>query len=227
VFDMIVEGTSTDNNTSKLSGQSGPCQFTESGHVVETTTYLRGRGVRVEFVRYGRTVLVQRVGRTGDSSLAARVTIHRTAEGGTHSSPITPGVPCTVPDTDLSSNPDCGKDIPLSNAAFLLSYRAGRLGLAVSPRTALGGSVADDCGADPQTGASDLLRWSFPTPPDLEPAPLPERVIFGHRRAFKVTLRWPDAPTPSTLARPISVGTFTGTVTDSATNRATIRFVRR
>jgi hypothetical protein len=227
VFDVVVEGKSTDDNSSQLSGQSGTCLFTEDGHVVETTKYLRGKGVAMEFARYGHTVVVQREGRLGDASLAVQVTLHRTAEGGTHAEPAVPPVPCGVPDTDLSQNPDCGKDIPFPGAAMVLGYRGGHISLAVSRKTALKGfGSPDECGADQQTGISDALLWDWPTPVALQSAPLTARQIFGRRHAFAVTLRSSDvAPTRST--RPATLGALSGTVTDVGSDQATVRFVRR
>jgi hypothetical protein len=83
VFDVIVEGKATDHNTSELSGQDAACLVNENGTVDETDTYVRGKDVKLEFDRYGHTIIVKRNrrGQLGDTSLAVKVTVHRTAEG--------------------------------------------------------------------------------------------------------------------------------------------------
>ena len=89
VFDVVVEGKATDINHSQLSGVSSTCLVKEDGHVDETDTYLRGKDVKLEFARFGKTLVVKRNrgGQLGDTSLAVQVTVHRTATGGTSYSP--------------------------------------------------------------------------------------------------------------------------------------------
>ena len=101
MFDVVVEGKATDINHSQLSGTSGTCLVTEDGHVTETDTYLRGKDVKLEFARFGKTIVVKRNrgGQLGDTSLAVKVTVHRTATGGASYSPAFPPNPCDVPPT--------------------------------------------------------------------------------------------------------------------------------
>jgi hypothetical protein len=225
VFEVVVEGKATDDNHSQLSGQVGLCLATEDGHVVETDTYRRGKALRMEFARYGNTVIVQRPGRLGDASLAVAVTIHRTAEGGTSYAPAMPGVPCNVPPTDLSQNADCGVDKAGDAAAMVLTYKAPKLGLDVSPKTKLKAFGGDSCGEDQQTGISDELFFAWPNPPALQGANLPLRRVFGRNRGFTIQVRAQEAgPIPHTVSG--QFGPLRGTVTDSALNSATLRFVR-
>jgi hypothetical protein len=73
VFDVVVEGKATDIIHSQLSGISSTCAVTEDGDVKETDTYLRGKDVKLEFARYGKTIVVKRDrrGQLGDTSRAS------------------------------------------------------------------------------------------------------------------------------------------------------------
>src|SRR6476620_3251332 len=119
VFDVVVEGKATDHLVSSMSGKSGTCLVTEDGTVDSTTAYLRGRGVTLEFDRYGKTILIHRSGRKTDATLAVKVKEKRTATGGTNYSPVVPGAPCDVPPFSFADNPDCGKDFTESGAMVL------------------------------------------------------------------------------------------------------------
>jgi hypothetical protein len=227
VFDVIVEGKARDINHSQLSGTSGTCLVQEDGHVTENDTYLRGKDVKIDFLRYGHTIVMKRdrSGQLGDTSLAVKVTIHRTATGGSSFSPANPPVPCTAPGVELSKNPDCGKNIPWPGAATVLGWD-GRLSLEVSPNTQRKNfNSVDRCGEDPQTGITDALQWAWPQPVKLSTGSLSSKEIFGHARSFKVFLHNSDIA-PAQSNRHVSYGSLSGTVTDTGSSSATVRFIR-
>jgi hypothetical protein len=231
VFDVIVEGKASDVNHSQLSGLSSTCVVTEDGHVDENDTYLRGKDVKLEFARYGKTIIVKRNrgGQLGDTSLAVKVTVHRTATGGTSYSPSSPPLPCDVPSTDLATNKDCGKDIAVSGSAMVLDWKGGRVNLRVSPLTELKGLGAplDECGEDSQTGITDQVLWAWPKPVALQGAALPEKWIFDRRRPTIVLhLRSSDVA-PRHEARKVDFGELKGTVSDTGSSTATLRLVRQ
>ena len=227
VFDVIVEGKATDHFISQLSGKSSICIVTEDSTVDETDTYLRGKDVKVEFDRYGKTIVVKRdrSGVLGDTSLALKVTVHRTAKGGTHYAPYT-NLPCNEPSTDVSKNPDCGKKIPVPNAADLLTWSNNQVSLKLTRRTVLkiGG---DTCGDDSQTGITDALVFGWPNLDPLSTAPLPRKWIFDTRkRNIVVTLRSSDVG-PTVITRHLTFGLLKGETTDRGTNTATVRLIRK
>ena len=229
VFDVVVEGKATDINHSQLSGISSTCAVTEDGHVTETDTYLRGKDVKLEFARFGKTIVAKRNrgGQLGDTSLAVKVTVHRTASGGASFAPAFPSLPCGVAPSDISKNKDCGKNISVSGSAMVLAWKRGTASLAVSPRTVLKGFFSDSCGDDPQTGITDALRWPWPQPVALSTAPLPEKWLFDHRKPTIILhLRSSDVK-PTESLRHVTFGELKGTVTDQGSNTATVRLIRQ
>ena len=227
VFDVIVEGKATDHYTSQLSGLTSICIAKEDSTVDETDTYLRGKDVKLEFDRYGKTIIVKRdrSGVLGDTTLALKATVHRTAKGGTKYEPYTK-LPCNVASTDISKNADCGKSIPVPNAADLLSWSSNQVSLKLTRKTVLkiGG---DTCGDDSQTGITDALLFGWPNLDPLSKAALPRKWIFDSRmRTIVVHLRASDVG-PTVITRHVTFGMLKGTVTDRGTNTATVRFIRK
>ena len=229
VFDVVVEGKASDINHSQLSGTSSTCLVTEDGHVNETDTYLRGKDVKLEFARFGNTIIVKRNrgGQLGDTSLAVKVTVHRTASGGASFAPAFAQLPCDVAPSDISKDKDCDKNISVPGSAMVLGWKRGTASLAVSPNTVLKGFSNDTCGDDPQTGITDALRWPWPQPVALSTAPLPEKWLFDHRkRTIILHLRSSDVK-PKESVRHVTFGELKGTVTDQGSNLATVRLIRQ
>lgn len=227
-FDVIVEGKAVDTLDTHISGTTGPCLVTEDGTVVDTTTYQRGKGVTVEFARYGRRIVVTRAGRIGDSSLATQVREKRKAQGGSQFSPAFPNLPCSVPPYELSSNGDCGKSFA-RGGAIVLGFGQRGLTLDLTASTKLGGSFdnPNHCGEDPHTGISEEFSLDWPTQPGLEPGPsVTPRALFGRRHAIVVLLRSSDVGKPKKEHRKYNAGTLSGSVDESAFNEATVRLIR-
>lgn len=226
VFDVVVEGKASDINHSQLSGTTGTCLAEEDGHITETDTYLRGADVRIEFERFGNTIIMKRNrgGQLGETSLALEVKVHRTATGGSTFTPAFPPAPCRVPAVDLSKNADCGKSIPAPDAAMVLGWSGGRLSLDVATKTALGRSP-DTCGEDPETGITNALLWAWPKPVALSTGPLPKSEIFGKARSVTVLVHNSDVA-PAHADRHVTYGSLSGTVTDTGLNAATVTFKR-
>ena len=226
VFDVVVEGKATDHLVSSMSGKSSTCLVAEDGTVDSTTAYLRGRGVTLEFDRYGKTILIHRSGRKTDTTLAVKVTEKRTATGGTNYSPAVPGAPCDVPPFSFADNPDCGKEFTESGA-MLLTYEHRRLGLTVTRRTLAGGGTHNACGEAPTTGINEPFEMAWPNQPPLEPSPgVTLGEIFGHKHAIVTLLRSSDVGKPKKTHRSFGLAPLTGTLDESAFNEATVRLIR-
>jgi hypothetical protein len=231
VFDVIVEGEAKDTNHSQLSGQDAECLVQEDGTVIEKDTYLRGRGVQIEFARYGKTIIVKRNrgGQLGDLSLAVKVTVLRTATGGATYSPAFAGAQCSVPPTDLSQNKDCGKSIDFGKSAMVFGYQDNKINLEVSRSTKLGGNFTiDTCGEDKTTGVSDELYWAWPHPIELKVGGFVARSEIFNRRIHVITrtLLASDGQFLPKHPEHLTFGKLTGTVTDTGQNKATIRLIR-
>jgi hypothetical protein len=226
VFDVVVEGDATDKLVSQLSGDSGFCLFTEDATVNEDLKYQRGKGVKVEFDRYGHEALVHRKGRKTDSSLAVKLTQTKTATGGSQGSPSHPPLPCSVPPEDLAQNGECGQPLH-DDGKMLLSYEGGGLKLSVGSSKAISVVFEENkCGEDKQTGITDDSGMGWPTMPPLERAPLPIGQIFGHRHVIVLKLRSSDVGKPRVERRQIQ-GPFKGDQVETAFNKATVRLIRR
>jgi len=225
IFDVVVEGDATDRLESQLSGESGPCLFTEDATVNEELKYQRGKGVKVEFDRYGREALVHRKGRKTDSSLAVKLTQTKTATGGSQASPSHPPLPCSVPPEDLAQNGECGDPVH-DDGKMLLSYEDGGLKLSVGSSNGLSQVFEENkCGEDKQTGITDDSAMSWPVMPPLERAPLTIGQIFGHRHVIVLKLRSSDVGKPKVKRRQVQ-GPFKGGQVESAFNKATVRLIR-
>jgi hypothetical protein len=227
VFDVVIEGEATDELESQLSGESGTCLFTENATVNENLTYQRGRGVTVEFDRYGNEAIVHRSGRETDASLSAKLTQKKTATGGSNASPSHPPLPCDVPPVDLSQNADCKKPFH-DDGKFLLAYEDGGLLLTVGHSNGLS-AVFDEnkCGEDPQTGITASSHRAWPTQPPLERSPLPIKKIFGKKHVLVVQLRSSDVGKPTHEKRETTGGALKGFQIETAFNKATVRLIRQ
>jgi hypothetical protein len=229
VFDVIVEGQATDHNTSELSGQDAACLVTENGTVDEKDTYLRGKDVKLEFDRYGKQIIVKRNrgGQLGDTSLAVKVTVHRTAEGSISYVPTVPVVSCPPP-SDFSKNADCGTSKPVPGAAMVLGWKGGRFSLDVSRKTQTLKPV-NRCGEDKQTGITNQLFYAWPRPATLSAVQVvPAKQIFDRRiRSFAVTML--SSPGDRLVGHTVQWNSspLRGTVKDTAGNHATVRLIRQ
>jgi len=224
-FNVVVEGKATAKLRSQLSGETGPCLYTEDGTVQDVTTYLRGKGAKMEFDRFGKEVLIHRSGRETDSTLAVVVSTVRTAEGHSSAVPSRPGLPCTVPAVDLSKTQDCGTPKPESTK-MNLTFEPPALRLNITPGSALTGGFEDKCGEDGQTGLQNDFEFAWPTPPKLEFGHLTFKEVFSKRKALVVKLLSSDVHKQKTSHREEKLGTIKGTLDEEAFNEATVRLVR-
>ncbi len=226
-FDVVVEGKATDTLESQLSGESGTCLFIENATVDEDLTYQRGKGVTVEFDRYGNEAVVHRSGRETDASLSAKLTQKKEATGGSQASPSHPPLPCDVPPVDLSQNGDCKKPFH-DDGKFLLAYEDGGLLLTIGHSN--GNSVVfedNKCGEDPQTGITASSGWTWPNLPPLERGLLPIKKIFGKKHVIVLNLRSSDVGKPKHVKRDVAGGALKGFQIESAFNKATVRLIRQ
>jgi hypothetical protein len=225
-FDVIVEGDATDTLESELSGESATCLYTENATVNEAFSYQRGKGVTVEFDRYGREAVVHRSGRETDASLSAKLTQTKEATGGSQASPSRPPLPCTAEPVDLSKNGDCKKPFH-DNGKFLFAYEDNGLNLTIDSNNGLSDVFEhNECGVDPQTGISSQAGFSWPDLPPLEKGFLPVKKIFGKKHVLVVNLRSSDVGKPKHVKREFSAGFLNGFEIESAFNKATVRLIR-
>jgi hypothetical protein len=221
-FKVIVEGTATAAKDEDW-GASVPCVVDINVHIDETTTYRRGKGVVMEFVRLGKgsraPILVQRKGRHGDSTLALSLTSTRTASG--HASRTNPpeGGVCAPRTEDMSQGPECGvPQVDKVNVGMLYNRSLLKLEL-----NGLGPLVEIDCPVSEVRGGIPSLAFGWPAVPPLPQMILPRGVLFGKK---KVIVMHSDSGPRSKPVQTAVIGTLTGTVSDFGRNQATIRLIR-
>jgi hypothetical protein len=227
-FKLILEGTTHADRVIDIGGNAGPCAVTLHEDIQENTTFGRGRGVMMQFVRFKQNghprYEMQRIGQPGNSFFTVVAKIKRTTQGTTDRTPSHAGAPCPSESSDLSSGPDCGNTVTsrdnwgigIKNDHFRPAYSVGSL------------VGADRCGeAPPDAGFGDTIaditdQW--PTPALLPFEPMPLHKIFGHTHAFKIEFKSLDPPPP--VRGNLGTPPLTGTYTDHGTTEATLRFIR-
>ena len=227
-FELVIEGKATSEVISRLEGKDSVCLYNEAGTLKDLTTYRRGRGVTVQFDRYGSELLIHRAGRETDASVAISDDTVRDASGETTAVPYT-SEPCSVPPIDLSKTPDCGTHFT-APGDVILEYEQSSLRMIQGHDSTLNGgstNIDDQCGHDPQTGVSSNLLKAFPASPKLEPGRLTLHQIFGRAHVLVLKLLSSDRHIPAEEKRQITTGTFKGTETEKAFNEATVRLIRK
>ena len=221
-FDVVVEGGARATRTTDITGPTEGCITTVQGTVTDKTTYLRGKGVHLEADRYGKEVLIHRVGRETDTSMALVVSQLRTAEGkGYAESANLPNVPCTLT-TEPFEQTECGEPQDY-RAAASLEYDAGVMKLKISNRTV---RAINQCGDTEHYGdAPSGFEHAFPTPPPLVGDRLSVGQIFGHAHALKLKLVSGFAGMEPQTSKP-APPPFTGGSKEKAFNEATVRLIR-
>lgn len=225
VFNVIVEGEARSKLSGEVEGKDGGCVFTIHGPVSEKTTYQRGKGVHMQFDRYGSEVVIHRVGRETDTSMALVVSTVRHSEGQVSLLDAKiPDLPCETTSHALSGA-DC--DVPYSQTgAAAMSYDAGSVRLNIQPKSsALLRYPFNDCGDDHVSGLFASFTKAWPSPPPLEFGHLSLHAIYGHAHALAIKLRSSDIGHEAEDTKP-SPSPFTGSVSEKAFNEATIRLVR-
>lgn len=227
-FELVIEGKATSEVISRLEGKDSVCLYNEAGTLKDLTTYRRGRGVVVQFDRYGSELLIHRAGRETDASVAISADTVRNADGESHAVPYT-NLACSVPTIDLSKTPDCGTHFT-APGDVILEYEQSSLRMVQGRASALNGgatNIEDKCGHDPQTGVASNLLKAFPSSPKLEPGRLTLHQIFGHAHVLVVKLLSSDRHISAEEKRKVTAGTFKGTETERAFNEATVRLIRK
>lgn len=222
-FRLIVEGTSTARRDLDLGADTGVCGWQFNARLSETATFERGTGVVVEFVKIGRgrnaPVILRRAGRA-TATFATKVTLRRTSSGFGQRLNLTPVDQCLPVTEDLSSGPDCDKDIP-SRTNLGLAFAQSSLRLRLS---GLGALEEIDCPVSQVFGGTPDLKYGWPLFTRLRPEFLPSQRIFGSARVIVVVATSGDSPTRTT--EPARSGTLTGSSTDIGRTRVILRFIR-
>lgn len=232
-FKVIVEGKLTATKNEDLASADGiTCSVSIHSTIAETTTFQRGKGVVLEFVRIGKgrraLIIVQRAGRKKDTSHILRVKTTRTATGSAfrHDPPGAPVSFCDPRDEDLSQGPDCGKVIEDTEKASFQYDRpssgVGLLRLTLNSFTAL---PEIDCPvSEIHPGVSSLLYgWPFPVRKDKMQVPISPAQIFGTRRVIVETF---DTGIVNAPPERVAIGSLSGLRTNFGSNRVTIRLIR-
>lgn len=221
-FKVVVEGTTTavkEEDASELI----PCAISIHARVEETTTYRRGKGVVMVFDRLGKgpraPVIVHRVGRRLDATLALVVTTVRTAEGTASEQNPPEGGVCGSHTEDLSQGPDCGK--PVKDTVNVGMLYRGSL-LSIEP-VGFNPLLVIDCpGSDLRPGL-DSLVFGWPEQPKVPKFIVPPGVIFGTTKVIARSVESglvKDGPTSG------AIGGLTFTTSDFGKNHLTIRLIR-
>ena len=221
-FDVVVEGGARATRTTDITGPTGGCITTVQGTITDKSTYLRGKGVHLEADRYGKEVLIHRVGRETDTSMALVVSQLRTAEGkGYAESANLPNVPCTLT-TEPFEQTECGEPQDY-RAAASLEYDAGIMKLKIGNKTY---HAINQCGGTGHYGSAPSdFEQAFPTAPPLMGDRLSVGQIFGHAHVLKLKFVSGYAgiePETSKSAPP----PFSGGSKERASNEATVRLIR-
>ncbi len=221
-FKVVVEGRAQALKREELSS-AVPCVISITSRVEEITTYDRGKGVVMEFLTLGpgprAPIVIQRVGRSLDASLALRITTVRTSTG-TASRQNPPGVGVCDPRTeDLSQGPDCGKpDVSTGKSRLLYDRSRGSLSLEMR---GIGNLPEIDCPVSELLPGIADLTFGWPLAPKLPRFSLRPGVIFGTKKVILLD-EFADPPKQvETLA-----GLLSGTRTNFGNNRVKIRLVR-
>jgi hypothetical protein len=221
-FNVVVEGQSRSTRTGDITGPTGGCITTVQGTVTDKTRYLRGRGVHLEADRYGKEVVIHRVGRETDTSMALVAAQTRTAEGkGYAESANIPNVPCTLTTEPLGQD-ECGEPQDLRIAASL-EYDAGIMKMKINSKSV---RAINQCGDTEHFGSAIAsFEHAFPSPPPLVGDRLSLAQIFGHAHALKLHFVSGFANNEVQTSTP-APPPFTGGTKEKAFNEATVRLIR-
>jgi hypothetical protein len=225
-FRVVVEGTAQDTSDLDAGGSTGVCDVQVNAHVTERSTYRRGRGVIVEFLRVGTgrraPVILRRVGRFGPVTFSVDVAVTRDASGfatRTNAANIPPEA-CPPLTEDLSQGSECGTPETFKTTMSLTLPRRNALSLQL---VGLGMILEIKCPDGQIVPATDFtLPLGWPTPPKLGPELVPLGQVFGTRRVIIVR---PDSLQRRTTER-FAQGPVTGSGSHFARNRAIIRLIR-
>ena len=232
-FKVIVEGRLTATKNEDFSSADGiTCLVSVHSTVEETTTFQRGKGVVLEFIRLGKgrnaQIIVQRVGRRFDTSHILRVKTTRTATGSAfrRDPPGATVSVCQPREEDLSQGPDCGKTLTdTERANFLYIRPTPGVGLLQLNLNRFGTVPEFDCPvSEILPGVSRLLfGWPTPVMKDKMRVPISPGQIFGTRRVIVETL---DTGIINAPPERLVMGSLTGLRTNFGSNKVTFRLIR-
>lgn len=221
-FRLVVEGTSTARRDLDLSANTVVCGAQVNARLSETATFQRGTGVVVEFVKLGpgrsAPVILRRAGRA-TATFATKVTLRRTSSGFAQRINLTPVDQCQPVTEDLSTGPECDKDIP-SRTNLSLAMARDFLQLRLS---GLASVEEIACPVSQVFGGTPDLKYGWPLFTPLEPVILPRGAVFGSRRAVVVTS---TSGPPKRTTELLNSGPLGGSATDFGRTRVTLRFIR-
>jgi hypothetical protein len=233
-FSLVVEATSTATRGFSEHGSDSTCLIDTSGTLTETATYLRGRGVHLQFrgIKGKRNIFsLKRIGNTTDITTLVRVT--RTIEGSVTGS-LTPGLPdptgqltqicqgLSVPDLSTKGCPetrsyqaDWGLDVDGIRDTFAL-----KLAVKSVPTLSHG---PGSCGYTIPTRGFLGMNHEFPDIPEVKPVKVPFAQLFGHQHAFLVRMTSGKVTDPQ---QQIGTPPLVGFANDSGSTNILVRFIR-
>lgn len=226
-FRVVVEGVATARGTDNGTSDNGVCASVVSSEVRERSTYGRGKGLALEFVRFAANddaISVRRAGRSRDASLAVVASVRRVVSGTATQgpSPTLPTAACPTTTEDLATTGTCGAQPFSARADVRFNYKRGRFDLDVVDRRDARLYTGKDCPKSEVLPEVAYLPNGWPRPPATTPLALAPSTIFGKRRGFTLKL---EGVVPVTSS-PYSALGISGTRVRSASNDVTVRFTR-
>jgi len=229
-FDLVIEGDATAQRTFQLTGQASICEENLHGTFTQTTRFLRGKGVTIEFVRkkvgagyeYGARRL------SAASAITVVATSKRSATGEQSlKRAVNAPLPVQCPEEgtkDISKLGECGV-AKTTRDDVGLKVTGNSFAIAEDDNLAApGGTKKNVCGETPLDAGFVDLRYEWPDYDPVEDEPIPDAKLFSGARAVKVDLVSLGSPGGITT----NVGTYplTGTATDTGDTNITVRFIR-
>lgn len=212
-FKLTVRGHQFSKSKFFKTPEADGCSNHIEGTLNETWDFARGKGVTIEFVKYGKRVYMKRAGRQlGDTAFATKGTVRRMVTG-FHI--IRTGPDCV---SFPLADPSCGQEVkaPLD---LRVDFSGGKISLKHSGPAAAVPNPAEKCGLIPLGGTSvDELTNRYPFLGKQSGA-LSSRQIFKTKKSFEINLE-------DHFVQPLYAGGFT-TFTESTEGLTTVTLDRK
>jgi hypothetical protein len=228
-FDLVIEGDATAERTFQLTGQASICEEDLHGKFEQTTRFLRGKGVTIEFVRkklgagweYGARRL------SAASAITVVATSKRTATGEqTLKRVVNAPAPVQCPEEgtkQLSGLGECGV-AKATRDDVGLKVTGNSFAIVEGENLAAPVSKKNVCGETPLDAGFIEMHYEWPDYFPVEVEPIPDAKLFSAARAVKVDLE--SLGQPGGVVTSVGGYPLTGTATDKGDTKITVRFIR-